>query len=355
MMASGMLSARRSVRALISGAILLLVTSLATTSRADDDARADAGARYARGIELANQGLYEAALEQFKAAYAESPHFAVLYNIGQAQIALGRSIDAIESLSRYLRDGADQVPLSRREQVQAQIGLLESRLAELTIATEPAGAAIRVDGRDLGRTPLFQPVRLAAGTHSVTAVFPGGAEVTRAITLGESERQKLELAFATAPAAVTPPAVAAPLAATPPAPALLAEHPQERAPRGPAMRRTAYALAAAGVLAGGGALAVYLGSRSRFDDWKAGNARLASDIPGSAAYSMQASANNALAASLTTANRAIWGLSIGASALVAAGVTLFAVDRSRDRAGGGELSFGLGSGSSASVAWRTVW
>src|SRR5690242_763381 len=87
--------------------MLALMVGAGRAAHADDDARQVAAARYTRGIELANQGLYQAALEQFQNAYAASPHYAVLYNIGQAQIALGRPIDAIEALSRYLRDGAD--------------------------------------------------------------------------------------------------------------------------------------------------------------------------------------------------------------------------------------------------------
>lgn len=97
-----------------------------------EDPRTAVADHYARGTELAGQGLYAAALEQFNTAYTASPHFAVLYNIGQAQMALRRPLEAIEALTKYLRDGADQVPLSRREQVQAQIGLLESRLRRVS-------------------------------------------------------------------------------------------------------------------------------------------------------------------------------------------------------------------------------
>jgi hypothetical protein len=102
---------------------------------------------------------------------------------------------------------------------------------------------------------------------------------------------------------------------------------------------------------------VYLANRGRFDDWKAGSARLAGETPGSAAYAMQASANNSLASSLNSANRAILGLSIGGAALAAAGVTLFVVDRSRGHggSGAGELSFGWGGGSSVNVGWRAAW
>ena len=137
------------VRVPICCALVLLASVVPRAGQAEEDPRAQAGAEYARGIQLAEQGLYAAALEQFKSAYGKSPHFAVLYNIGQAQMALGRPIEAIEALTRYLRDGADQVPLSRREQVQAQIALLEGRLAELSVTTDRSGALVTVDGREV--------------------------------------------------------------------------------------------------------------------------------------------------------------------------------------------------------------
>jgi len=340
---------------------LLFVALLAGTSRADDDPREAAAAHYARGMELATQGLYEAALEQFNDAYAASPNFAVLYNIGEAQMALGRPLDAIEALTRYLRDGADQVPLSRREQVQAQIGLLESRLAELTVNANRQGAAIRVDGRDVGRTPLFQPIRLAAGPHTVTASLPNGEQITRDVPLKESERQTVELTF-TGPlpspraATVTPEEErgAAPDAdvslfskAAPPLP-------KPWYHRGKTMRRMAYTIAGVGVLCGGAALGTYLWKRNAYSDWQTGNAVLQNDPVGSAAYRMQASADNSLAASLTDANHAILGLSIAGGALVAAGATLFYLDRANGRQAT-ELSLGWGGGSSATIIWGSTW
>ena len=333
---------------------LFLTIAIAGAAHADETPREAAAAHYARGIDLANQGLYEAALEQFNNAYIKSPHFAVLYNIGQAQIALGRPLEAITALSKYLRDGVEQVPLSRREQVQAQINLLESRIAELTIATDTTGAVIRVDGREVGRAPLFQPIRLAAGPHTITATLANGAEITRSVVLGEAERQRLQIDLAS----VAPVAKPAPL----PAPTVVAEAPallsQPTAPvapppRGETMRRASYILAGAGVLAGGAALGVYLSNRDKYDDWQAGNARLAQQTQGTAAYYAQASKNNELASSLTTANRAILGLSLAGGALVAAGATLFFVDRA-ERRRAGELSLGWGR-ESVNLAWSVGW
>lgn len=353
-------------------AALLLSVALAVVGggvkpcRAGEAAREAAAAHYARGIELATDGLYEAALEQFNRAYTKSPHFAVLYNIGQAQIALGRPLEAIAALSKYLRDGADQVPLSRREQVQAQIGLLEARIAELTIATDTPGAIIRVDGREVGSAPLFQPVRLAAGPHTISATAPGGGEVTRTVLLGEAERQKLDLELASAaPARKPPPAVpatppAAPATQSPPPPTaiaspLLGSSPVAPAPPpGPALRRASYGLAAVGLLAEGTALAIYLLNRGRYDDWQAGNTALGRTTPGSAVYRTQASTNNGLASTLTTANRAILGLAVGGGVVLGAAATMFLVDR-RERHRSAELSFGWVPGGPATVGWSGRW
>ena len=91
-----MVASRRGLRsaALLAG---LLALGAAGIGRADDP-RGEARAHYARGLELAGQNGYEGALREFNAAYAISPQFAVLFNIGQAHIALGHTVEAIEAL-----------------------------------------------------------------------------------------------------------------------------------------------------------------------------------------------------------------------------------------------------------------
>jgi Tetratricopeptide repeat len=144
-----------------------------------DDPRGDARAHYARGLELGAQNGYEGALREFKQAYAISPQFAVLYNIGQAQIALGHPAEAIEALSQYLRDGGARIPPTRRTQVQVQIAVLRSRLPnpDLPPEAEAARAAGAAAGAAAGeavaaateaRSPVAGP-----GTLSVRCPTPG--------------------------------------------------------------------------------------------------------------------------------------------------------------------------------------
>jgi len=345
------------VRARICWALLLLAPLIPRTGRADDDPRAEAGAHYARGIELAEQGLYAAALEQFRSAYERSPHFAVLYNIGQAQMALGRPLEAIEALSKYLRDGADQVPLSRREQVQAQIALLESRVAELTVTTDRPGALVSVDGREVGKTPLYQPIRTAAGTHTVSIAMDGITPIVRKVDLREGDRQALAFVV---PVGVVP----QPAATASPAKSVIATPPP--APPSRDLRMWSYVSAGVGAAAGAAALGVYLWNRDRYDDWKSTNSSLQTFTPGSAAYHDAAAANNARADSLTSANHAIVGLSIASGVLIAGGAALYLVDRAhrRERAvasaarpdgSGWSLDVAVGPDWSPRVAWSATW
>jgi tetratricopeptide (TPR) repeat protein len=339
------------MRLRVACAIALISALAGSVGRADgDDPRAQAAAHYARGLDLANQGQYEAALDEFNAAYATSPHFAVLYNVGQAQLALGHPIEAIAALTRYLQDGADQVPLSRREQVQAQIALLETKLAELSIATDQPGATVRIDDHEVGRTPLFQPVRLAAGTHTVTASLPDGAAVTRQVTLGEAARETLELVFVTRqPAAISRPVVAAP-ASEP----RRSEHPSSLV----TLRRSAVVAASAGLLLSGAALSVYLWNQGRYEDWQNADAALQRLSPGTAGYRQRAIANNQLADSLTSANHQILGLSLAGGALLGTGAILYLVDRAH-RSRPGELTLDwhrdAGGGQTAALAWSARW
>ena len=105
-----------------------------------DDPRIEARAHYAKGLDLAGQNGYEGALREFNAAYAISPQFAVLYNIGQAHLALGHTPEAIEALTHYLRDGGERILPERRAQVERQLAWLRSTLPNPALASEAESA-----------------------------------------------------------------------------------------------------------------------------------------------------------------------------------------------------------------------
>src|SRR5215471_518621 len=119
-------------RAAIADLLLVVALSLGRigTARAQDNPREAAREHYEQGLKLAGQNGYEAALDEFNRAYAISPQFAVLYNIAQCQVALGHPAEAIEALTKYLREGGDHVPPDRRALVESQIARLGAQPAD---------------------------------------------------------------------------------------------------------------------------------------------------------------------------------------------------------------------------------
>jgi hypothetical protein len=65
------------------------------------------------------------------------------------------------------------------------------RRAQLSVTSEPQGAAVVVDGRSRGRTPLVVD-DLAAGSHTITLTHDAGS-VQRVVKLKDRERQTLDV------------------------------------------------------------------------------------------------------------------------------------------------------------------
>jgi len=313
--------------------VVLLLGLTKAQAAVDEPLAEGARAQFAHGIELADQGDYQGALQAFSAAYSASPHFAVLYNIGQAQVALGRPLEAVATLSRYLREGQDNVQPERRREVEEQIKLLESFLVELDVTTDRSGATITVDGREAGRTPLAEPVRLTAGSHKITAGLDGSA------TASSVASQQPEVC----PPLLNPPPILEARPAAQPVPV-----------RSGLRRALPYALAGTGVALGAGALGIYLWKRGEYERWQTGATALQSLTPGSVSYQARATDNQRMAASLTTANHAILGLAIAGGALVAAGGSLYFLDW-RSARKSGTFTVAWAGGSSVAAGWRCAW
>jgi tetratricopeptide (TPR) repeat protein len=318
---------------------LLFGLTLSAGVRAEEDPRKAARAHYEQGLSLANRGAYEAALREFRSAYQKSPQFAVLYNIGQAEIAIGHPLEAIQALSQYLRDGQDQIPPVRRQQVEAQIALLEKLLAEIVVTSEQPGALVSVDGRELGTTPLTQPLRVTTGPHEVSLSYPGFPPAKRSVALSEGERRVLHFDRPQAATPVVAPNQAHSSRCPEPVrcPALPPAKPLERRQGRGTKTTVGFVLVGAGAVLGTAAVGHYFWNRGRYDDWSAEQAALDAER-GAIGYEQRQTANNELAESIDRASAVTVSLALGGAALAAGGVVLIVVDggESRERGAAGQ-------------------
>jgi hypothetical protein len=153
-------------------ALVLLVTTGGALAQERTGA-SEAARHFDRGYLLAQQGSLEAAIAEFKQAYALSPHPSVLYNLGQAYAASGRAVEAVQTLRKYLEQADPTLDSERRAQALSLVDYQSQRIGTLKLEVEPAGAEITLDGEPLGKAPLASPVQLTAGSHGLTVAHAG--------------------------------------------------------------------------------------------------------------------------------------------------------------------------------------
>jgi tetratricopeptide (TPR) repeat protein len=348
-----------------------------------DDPRSDARARYAKGLELAGQHGYQGALREFEAAYAISPQFAVLYNIGQAHVALGQTREAIEALTRYLRDGGDRISAERRVEVERQIAWLRSSMPNPDLPSEveaeraaaaAAGEAIAA-ASDSARLPANRPGTLAvrcaepglkltldgkhvdpavsarglalpAGSHRLALAIPGRRPTEQTVAVSDGIAtvvlcENLVPPLAAGPTPALGPPVFSDLAAGGETPTVHA-------------RTVAYLLGGIGLVLGGAAIGVYVWNRGQASTARSEYAQLnPTDLSN---YYDRATQYNQQVDNVHRGSDLTIGLVVTSVGLLAGSVYLWLRDRHRgertNAGASGRSQAALGPGG---VAWGGTW
>jgi hypothetical protein len=89
---------------------------------------------------------YEEAYREFKAAYADSPSWKILGNLGLASMKLERDGEAIEAYQKYLAESGNGIEADEREQVKRDLSTLTAGVVRLEATGLPEGASL-VDER----------------------------------------------------------------------------------------------------------------------------------------------------------------------------------------------------------------
>lgn len=172
-----------SLRSVFGAGLLLL--SMLGTARADEKVSENASRRFAQGVRyLTSQdaGRYEKAYREFKAAYADSPSWKILGNLGIVAHELERDGEAIDAFEAYLERGGKELPADDRKQFKEDLALVKAGHSTVTIETQPGGAWI-IDERlpetgepivnRYGPTEGKIELRIRAGHHRIRAELNG--------------------------------------------------------------------------------------------------------------------------------------------------------------------------------------
>ena len=154
------------------GLTLLFTARGAIAQTPPPSEQTEAYTRFEKGLALLNEGAVEAALAEFLASRKLEPTRGNTQNAAVCLNRLGRYDEALDLLEDLLRESATLDEADRRR-VMAQADELRKRVGSVEVDTLEPGAFVLVDGRLRGKTPLSNPVRLAAGSHGVKIVGEG--------------------------------------------------------------------------------------------------------------------------------------------------------------------------------------
>lgn len=169
-------------------AVVLLTPSVA---HAAPDARAkEARTRFDRALQLFDEKDYAGALAEFLRANELAPNTIVLYDIAQCYEALGRQVDAQNTLKQLIAHGPNPSELAR---ANAMLIRVESRIGSLRIEGGVAGAQLEIDGIRVGTLPLSAPIPVTSGARILTVIATGYAPYRAEVVVAGQAESKHEV------------------------------------------------------------------------------------------------------------------------------------------------------------------
>ncbi len=157
------------------------------------DTTEEARRRFDRGVKLYVEGDFALALIEFDRAYELVANYRVLYNIGQVSIQLRQYARAREALEQYLAEGDGEIDDVRLAEVQADIEMLKTRTAKLTVTANVAKARVFLDGKLLGVTPLPEAILVDAGGHAIEVERTGFRSTSKSVTMAGGDDLKVAM------------------------------------------------------------------------------------------------------------------------------------------------------------------
>lgn len=164
---------RTSISTIAPHAALLGALLFCSLARAEEPAPTpEAATHFKAGVSHLDHERYADAYREFKEAYAITPRWTVLGNLGLAAEHLERDGEAIDVLEDYLKRGGSEIRASRASKLRSTIDRLEKGVASVTL--EAPGPFWVVDTRIDSGSPVVNEygpftdraeLRVRAGQH----------------------------------------------------------------------------------------------------------------------------------------------------------------------------------------------
>jgi len=185
----------------VSLAVPLALASMAGSLHAQTPP-VDAEALLRQGVELRRAGEEAQALDVFRRAYELTPSPLAAAQMGLAEQALGRWLDAEQHVVAALAARDDAWIVRNRESLERALTVIRSHVARLEVLGGVPGAAVIVDGERRGVLPLGEPIRMVAGRATLEVRLSGYYEVRRAVDVRAGSVTRESIVMRALPAGV---------------------------------------------------------------------------------------------------------------------------------------------------------
>lgn len=135
----------------------------------------------------------DGALTEFQKAYDLSKDPRLLFNMAIAERDLKRYSRAVGLLDRELKEGADSLTDDEKKTAKDVLEGLKQYTAPLSITVNEPGATVLIDGREVGKSPLSEPVTVDVGERTVTIKKTDYLDATTKVSISGGSAAKVEL------------------------------------------------------------------------------------------------------------------------------------------------------------------
>lgn len=175
---------------------MLLLSCWAPALAFAQDAPADRAATLIdEGVELRRGGDDVAALARFEEAYQLNPSPRAAAQVGLAQQALGRWIEADERLREALAATDDPFVQEYGAALESSHEAVREQIGQLHVLGGVEGAVVRFGGRRVGTLPMTEPATVVIGTSPLEVTADGyhAVEMELSVRAGELTRQMVDM------------------------------------------------------------------------------------------------------------------------------------------------------------------
>lgn len=159
------------------------------------DEAAQARALFEQGVEASQDHLWADAVDFFRRSRALMERPSAVFNTAVALHRMGRDVEALADIERYLQmtSASERGERQRYAQAETLRTDLTRRVAVLTLHLEPSNARVEVDGRAREGEGEQRDIDLDPGRHAIRVSADGHASAQIDVRLGAGERVEREV------------------------------------------------------------------------------------------------------------------------------------------------------------------